>query len=273
MLVQMERQIDREIAADNKANNQTFGTQTDEEAQKTSTGTSCEEEFESDSEEDEDDGQCMLVYGPQPQIITNDLKSLDEMVSKVSNISLKSQLLRSKRNSIILYFNLQFYHLLYNLLFHGMMRIVKITFTTFVSNENFLYQQIHGLTVLNWNYMCVLCSQCDEKLERICSWFIELSIASWRVEDTHKRRMHCDCTHVFLFFVSECHFRQRTMSPMTLAKSWIWRRIRQRSEITSCITIPQFNCRQHRRRQLETFHELSISSKCTIVVHLLLLMA
>lgn len=86
MLVQMERQIDREIAADNKANNQTFGTQTDEETQKTSTGTSCEEDFESDSEEDEDDGQ-LLMYGPQPQIITNDLKSLDEMVSKVSNIT------------------------------------------------------------------------------------------------------------------------------------------------------------------------------------------
>lgn len=78
MLVQMERQIDREIAADNKAN-QSFGTQTDNETQNMSIGTNCED-FESDSEEEDlDDGQ-LLVYGPQPQIVTNDLKSLDEMV-------------------------------------------------------------------------------------------------------------------------------------------------------------------------------------------------
>lgn len=102
MLVQMERQIDREIAADNKAN-QTFGTQTDEEVQKTSTGTSCEEEFESDSEEEnEDDGQ-LLVYGPQPQIITNDLKSLDEMVSEARLSYAKTRL----RLTTISHFNVE----------------------------------------------------------------------------------------------------------------------------------------------------------------------
>ena len=74
MLVQMERQIDREIAADNKANNTT---QTDT-MQMTSTET--EIDFDSDSEEEDDDG-AILMYGPQPQIVTNDLKSLDEMVS------------------------------------------------------------------------------------------------------------------------------------------------------------------------------------------------
>lgn len=81
MLVQMERQIDREIAADNKANGVGFGTQTDCE-QMTTIGTEIEE-FDSDSEEEEDDNGPMLMYGPQPQIVTNDLKSLDEMVSSV----------------------------------------------------------------------------------------------------------------------------------------------------------------------------------------------
>lgn len=93
MLVQMERQIDREIAADNKANGVAFGTQTDT-TQTTSTCTE-HEEFDSDSEEEEDDNGPMLMYGPQPQIVTNDLKSLDEMVS--SNFPF----LRSNRKNII----------------------------------------------------------------------------------------------------------------------------------------------------------------------------
>lgn len=81
MLVQMERQIDREIAADNKANG---GTQTDDDSKQT-TSTSTENGlFDTDSD-DEDADEPMLMYGPQPQIITNDLKSLDEMVSTQSN--------------------------------------------------------------------------------------------------------------------------------------------------------------------------------------------
>lgn len=82
MLVQMERQIDREIAADNKANGVAFGTQTDDDnKQTTSTSTDTENGlFDTDSD-DEDTEEPMLMYGPQPQIITNDLKSLDEMVS------------------------------------------------------------------------------------------------------------------------------------------------------------------------------------------------
>lgn len=82
MLVQMERQIDREIAADNKANGVAFGTQTEDDAkQTTSTSTDTENGlFDTDSD-DEDTEEPMLMYGPQPQIITNDLKSLDEMVS------------------------------------------------------------------------------------------------------------------------------------------------------------------------------------------------
>lgn len=80
MLVQMERQIDREIAADNKANGVAFGTQTDT-AQTTAIGTENDEDFDSDSEDEGDDEGAILMYGPAPQIVTNDLKSLDEMVS------------------------------------------------------------------------------------------------------------------------------------------------------------------------------------------------
>lgn len=84
MLVQMERQIDREIAADNKANGVAFGTQTDDNSKQT-TSTSTENGlFDTDSD-DEDADEPMLMYGPQPQIITNDLKSLDEMVSTQSD--------------------------------------------------------------------------------------------------------------------------------------------------------------------------------------------
>ncbi|XP_020716794.1 GAS2-like protein pickled eggs isoform X2 [Ceratitis capitata] len=92
MLVQMERQIDREIAADNKANGIGCGTQTDN---ADATGTQTEigintdnvatetdmfDDSDSENEDDDDNSSPMLMYGPQPQIITNDLKSLDEMV-------------------------------------------------------------------------------------------------------------------------------------------------------------------------------------------------
>ncbi|XP_052894784.1 GAS2-like protein pickled eggs [Anopheles moucheti] len=86
MLVQMERQIDREIAADNRANAGVgCGTQTEGEGgggtgAGISTGTETEL-YDSDSEEEDHESESpMLMYGPQPQIVTNDLKSLDEMV-------------------------------------------------------------------------------------------------------------------------------------------------------------------------------------------------
>ncbi|XP_076294769.1 GAS2-like protein pickled eggs isoform X1 [Lasioglossum baleicum] len=66
MLVQMERQIDREIAAENKAANGAHGNSQNEES---------DDEY-ADMHQEE---PC-LIYGPQPQIVTNDLKSLDEMV-------------------------------------------------------------------------------------------------------------------------------------------------------------------------------------------------
>lgn len=88
MLVQMERQIDREIAADNRANGVVCGTQTENGLSTTSTGTDGEL-FESDSDDEDVDDEPVLMYGPQPQIITNDLKSLDEMVSTMFGISLR----------------------------------------------------------------------------------------------------------------------------------------------------------------------------------------
>ncbi|XP_043797524.1 GAS2-like protein pickled eggs isoform X1 [Apis laboriosa] len=66
MLVQMERQIDREIAAENKAANGAHGNPGNDES---------DDEY-ADMQQEE---PC-LIYGPQPQIVTNDLKSLDEMV-------------------------------------------------------------------------------------------------------------------------------------------------------------------------------------------------
>lgn len=67
MLVQMERQIDREIAAENKAANGTHG------------NGAGNEESDDDYADMHQEEPC-LIYGPQPQIVTNDLKSLDEMV-------------------------------------------------------------------------------------------------------------------------------------------------------------------------------------------------
>lgn len=67
MLVQMERQIDREIAADQKK----LGNGGKEE----------QNGVDEDSDSELEDEKPMLVYGPLPQIVTNDLKSLDEMVS------------------------------------------------------------------------------------------------------------------------------------------------------------------------------------------------
>ncbi|KAL1502671.1 hypothetical protein ABEB36_007784 [Hypothenemus hampei] len=68
MLIQMERQIDREIAADQKKQ-QSFNDGIDT--------NNDQEEDDSDSEFDE---VAPMMYGPMPQIVTNDLKSLDEMV-------------------------------------------------------------------------------------------------------------------------------------------------------------------------------------------------
>ncbi|RZC42222.1 GAS2-like protein 2 [Asbolus verrucosus] len=66
MLVQMERQIDREIAADQKKMGFNEGIQ--------------DQSSLDDDDSDMEDEEPVLMYGPVPQIVTNDLKSLDEMV-------------------------------------------------------------------------------------------------------------------------------------------------------------------------------------------------
>ncbi|KAJ3650718.1 hypothetical protein Zmor_016800 [Zophobas morio] len=66
MLVQMERQIDREIAADQKKLGYNEGLQ--------------DHSSLDDDDSDMEDEEPVLMYGPVPQIVTNDLKSLDEMV-------------------------------------------------------------------------------------------------------------------------------------------------------------------------------------------------
>lgn len=70
MLVQMERQIDREIAADQKKLGLGEGNENNN---------GLDEDSDSEFEEEEPP----MMYGPVPQIVTNDLKSLDEMVSLV----------------------------------------------------------------------------------------------------------------------------------------------------------------------------------------------
>lgn len=72
MLVQMERQIDREIAADQKKMGVSF-----------LEGESQNEDLDEDSDSDMEEEEPVLMYGPLPQIVTNDLKSLDEMVSEI----------------------------------------------------------------------------------------------------------------------------------------------------------------------------------------------
>lgn len=61
MLVQLEREIDREVAAEQRALQRANSVATES----------------ADSDDDED----LVPLGPVPQIVTNDLKSLDEMVS------------------------------------------------------------------------------------------------------------------------------------------------------------------------------------------------
>lgn len=95
MLVQMERQIDREIAADNKANG-CCGTQTESNGSNTISAGTENEMFDTDTEDEEDIEGPMLMYGPQPQIVTNDLKSLDEMVSNLFEFLIFTQISTGK---------------------------------------------------------------------------------------------------------------------------------------------------------------------------------
>lgn len=83
MLVHLEREIDREIAAEKRKLR--FG--------------GCQDYYEeaSDEESDLSDGDDCVEYGPIPQIVTNDLKSLDEIVSD-SYSFWRSSDIRNKNN-------------------------------------------------------------------------------------------------------------------------------------------------------------------------------
>lgn len=76
MLVQLEREIDREIAADKRCLKRGLsGVQG---------GLGAVQGYDFEDEDDESDlsdSEDCRQYGPLPQIVTNDLKSLDEMVS------------------------------------------------------------------------------------------------------------------------------------------------------------------------------------------------
>ncbi|KAF4532456.1 hypothetical protein B566_EDAN003031, partial [Ephemera danica] len=71
MLVQFEREIDREIARDQKR--ERAGSSSGDGGADAGDGAGA------DDEEEEEEDYPLLQYGPVPQIVTNDLKSLDEM--------------------------------------------------------------------------------------------------------------------------------------------------------------------------------------------------
>lgn len=88
MLVQMERQIDREIAADKKYAQFSQGT-----------------DFNDGDDTDLSDGEDLTEYAPLPQIVTNDLKSLDEMVSvKIEIFNNEQYFIRNLDRYCILYY-------------------------------------------------------------------------------------------------------------------------------------------------------------------------
>lgn len=77
MLVQLEREIDREIAADKRDLKRGLSI---------AGGATATQGYDLEDEEDESDlsdAEDCQQYGPLPQIVTNDLKSLDEMVSVI----------------------------------------------------------------------------------------------------------------------------------------------------------------------------------------------
>ena len=70
MLIQLEQEIDREIARDQRAAAAASGLQD-----------GYEDDVDDDDLGDLETEQALKEFGPMPQIVTNDLKSLDDMVS------------------------------------------------------------------------------------------------------------------------------------------------------------------------------------------------
>ena len=77
LLVQFEQEIDREMALDDDAEAAAgrAGAADSNEGGGESAG-----QGEGEEEEEEEEEEELIEYGPQPQIVTNDLRSLDEMV-------------------------------------------------------------------------------------------------------------------------------------------------------------------------------------------------
>lgn len=82
MLVQFEREIDREIARDQKRERAgSTGDGSGSDLNSASNGNDSGAGMEEEDDEEEEEDYNPLEFGPVPQIVTNDLKSLDEMVS------------------------------------------------------------------------------------------------------------------------------------------------------------------------------------------------
>lgn len=82
MLVQFEREIDREIARDQKRERAgSTGDGSGGDLNSASNGNDSGAGMEEEDDEEEEEDYNPLEFGPVPQIVTNDLKSLDEMVS------------------------------------------------------------------------------------------------------------------------------------------------------------------------------------------------
>ncbi|XP_071448610.1 GAS2-like protein pickled eggs [Hetaerina americana] len=81
LLVQFEREIEREIAAETRTMLKRRGSTRRRLVLNSGEEADCEEEEEEEEEDEEED--YLVQCGPMPQIVTNDLKSLDEMVREL----------------------------------------------------------------------------------------------------------------------------------------------------------------------------------------------
>jgi len=80
LLVQFEQEIDREMALDDDKENEDATAAARSLDRNECAGTAGEQSERKEEAEEEEEGE-LVEYGPQPQIVTNDLRSLDEMVS------------------------------------------------------------------------------------------------------------------------------------------------------------------------------------------------
>ena len=84
LLVQFEKEIDRELAKEKQQQQQ----QQNGGGGGGGSGGGGGDDDDDDDEDDDDDDDSLIEYGPHAQIVTNDLRSLDEMVSLILIYSL-----------------------------------------------------------------------------------------------------------------------------------------------------------------------------------------